>query len=166
MSALPHTSALLECVTVLVPDEALGTLELKAFLRGERAATQRSGTGAEWLWGTGHETRRALLWAAAPHPSSNHRAKAGARGAPCCGPRPTRRCHRRPRTSQGRTASAWGPGTAPRPGLGLELGSGSELGLGLGFGRVRVRVTVTVRVRVRVTVRATVRVRVRDTGSG
>jgi len=113
-------------------------------------------------------------------------------GAPCCGTGPQRLTlaltigrelelearlavgrdpldalpHRRPRTSQGRTASAWGPGTAPRPGLGLELGSGSELGLGLGFGRVRVRVTVTVRVRVRVTVRATVRVRVRDTGSG
>ena len=60
---------MLECVTVLVPDEALGTLELKAFLRGERAATQRSGTGAEWLWGTWHETRRAELWAAAPDPS-------------------------------------------------------------------------------------------------
>jgi hypothetical protein len=49
---------------VLVPDEALGALELKAFLRRERAAAQRSGTGAEWLWGTGHEIGRALLWAA------------------------------------------------------------------------------------------------------
>ena len=37
---------------VLVPDEALGALELEAFLRGEREATQRSGLGLGcWGWG-------------------------------------------------------------------------------------------------------------------
>ena len=37
---------------MLVPDEALGALELEAFLRvGEgRTARRRLGTGAVWLW--------------------------------------------------------------------------------------------------------------------
>ena len=37
---------------MLVPDEALGALELKASLRRE-GAMQRSGTGAVWLWACG-----------------------------------------------------------------------------------------------------------------
>ena len=40
---------------MLVPNEALGALELEAFLRvgGERAATRALGTGAVWLWAMG-----------------------------------------------------------------------------------------------------------------
>ena len=46
------------------------------------------------------------------------KARDEAQGAPCCRPRPTRRCHRRRRTSQGRSALALGHCTAPPPGQG------------------------------------------------
>ena len=46
---------------MLVPDKALGALELKAFLRaGGEGGNAESGTGAVWLWGTGHEARLAV----------------------------------------------------------------------------------------------------------